>query len=114
MQQIHKRPKLSVLAISRRLKVSWQKVKQWLRQPSDDKQHILQLYNRKSKQQHKFRVEHEELLRTYLQQHDHRKATVKQLKKSLIDKYPELAPMSYTSVRKLLKKKLNYSYKKAS
>ena len=39
---------------------------------------------------------------------------MKQLKKVLLDKYPELAPMSDTSVRKLLKKKLNYSYKKAS
>ena len=39
---------------------------------------------------------------------------MKQLKKLLLDTYPELAPTSDTSVRKLLKKKLNYSYKKAS
>ena len=39
---------------------------------------------------------------------------MKQLKKALLDKYPELAPMSNTSIKKILKKRLNYSYKKAS
>jgi hypothetical protein len=39
---------------------------------------------------------------------------VKQLKKVLLENYPELAPMSDTSVKKILKKRLNYSYKKAS
>jgi len=85
-----------------------------LRQPSEDQQHILQLYTRNSKRPSKFKLEHQELIRDFLEKHQHRKVTLKQMKKALLDKHPELAPISNTSIGKILRKGLNYSYKKAS